>query len=131
MKTKILLILTVLFFAAMAALTITARSIHESMIPNVTAKRLSREIFGDSYVRKLAAPKALTESGEVFVITVRVVNGEKRNFAQKVQLAFGAENEAFYEITGGMMGNELVIFESDRDIHDGDEVFVVKDSAPK
>lgn len=126
MKIKLLLTLTLLFFVTIAGLTFTARSIHQSMIPNVTAKRLTRELFGDSYTRELAAPKMLTEDGDVFIITSRIVNGEKRSFAQKVQLQLGIESEMFYMVTGGMMGNELVIFASDRELSDGDEVFVIK-----
>ena len=123
---------TVIFFASMAALTFTARGVREARLPHVTAKRLTRESFtvyhdhGMTQYRQVAIPKAMFESGEIFIITTRVINGEKRDFARAVILETGLEIEGFYEVTGGMMGNELVIFGSDRALKDGDEIFVMK-----
>lgn len=126
MKIKVCLALTLLFFIGMTVLTFTARDIHNSRLPHVTAKRLTRELFGDGFTRKLALPKELTEGDGVFIITSRIINGEKRDIARRVVLTTGQEDEEFYEVTGGIMGNELVIIESDRGLRDGDEVFVVK-----
>ena len=122
----LLVILTVIFFASMAWLTANARSVHENSLPHVTAKRISREMFSGSYTRRLAVPKELFDTGDVFVISVRIVNGEKRNFARRVFIETVAENDEFYEVIEGLTGNELIIVESDRGFGDGDEVYLVK-----
>ena len=133
-KLLVLTLLTIVFFASVAVLTFTARGIHNAQLPHVTAKRLTRESFsvsreggGTMTYRQLAIPKAmLDEAGGLLIVVSRMVNGEQRDFAQAVMLKTGLEVEGFYEVTGGMMGHELVIFSSDRGVRSGDEVIVVK-----
>ena len=131
MKQKILIIAVVLFFAAMAALTLTARGVREARLPHVEVNRLTRESFADSgddsfVIRKIAVPKAIFNADGIFIIVSRPVNGEKRDFAHKAFLEIGLELEEYYEVTKGLMGHELVIFHSDRPLKDGDEVIIVK-----
>ena len=45
MKTKILIIITAVFFAVMLVLTFSSRSIHEAGLPHVKAGRLSEAEF--------------------------------------------------------------------------------------
>lgn len=120
---KLLICVTALFIIAMTVLTFTARDIHNSTLPHVTAKRLSQVAFND-YSRTLAIPKEIIDNGDVFIIGTRIINGEKRNVAQKVTLTLGLENDDYYEVIGGIIGNELIIFSTDRELENGDEVFV-------
>lgn len=127
-----LIAFTVFFFASIAVLTFTAKSIRESMLPHVTAARLTRENFSvqlQSGVtvnsKKLAIPKDMLGSGELFIVAERVVNGEKRTFAQKINIKTGLENDGFFEVTGGLLGNEFLILTSDRPFSDGDEVLFI------
>jgi hypothetical protein len=119
---------TLLFFAAMAYLTLNARNIHNSQIPHVETTRLTREKVSAD-VRVLALPKELYDSGDVYVIAQRMINGEVRSVAKKAVLQVGAAGNGFYEVKGGLMGNEIVVTSSDKPLSDGAEVFVIpKDS---
>ncbi|MCL2031249.1 MAG: hypothetical protein FWG93_06850 [Oscillospiraceae bacterium] len=130
MKTKLRILagITLLFFLSMAALTFTARGVHASRLPRVTARRLTRESFSvilDGRLvqyRQTAIPKELLNAGDIFVLAPRAVNGETRDFARKVRIETGLEIEGFYEVVRGISGHELVIFHSDRPITDGEEV---------
>ena len=132
MKIKIisLVCVTLLFFALMAALSLTARDVHQSRLPHVTAARLTRESFsqgpGSVRYRQTAIPKELYHSGDIYIITSRSVNGESRDFAKKVDIEIGLEIDGFYEVTHGLLGHDYVIFSTDRPLDDGDEVLVIQ-----
>ena len=129
---RILLITTTLvFIAAMITLTFTARSYRESRLPHVTVQRLTRESFsiqldkgGTMTSKRLAIPIDML-GRDIFIITEKTVNGEKRSFAQKVDLELGLDIEGFFEVTGGLAGNEYIIMDSDRTFNNGDEVYTV------
>lgn len=76
--------------------------------------------------RQISISKTLYDEGEVYTIFSRIVNGEKRDFARKVILRIGQELEDFYEVIDGLLGYELVIFDSDKPLNNGVEVFVVQ-----
>lgn len=135
MKKVINSVITLFFFILMLILTISARNIHNSQIPNVTVKRLTQEDFAinsilksgeevTTYQKRLAIPKNIIGSGEVYVITRIYVNGEERDAARLVLPQIGAENEGFYEVTGGIDRRDLIIYDSNKKLNDGDEVFV-------
>lgn len=120
----------------MLILTISARSIHNSQIPNVTVKRLTQDDFAinstltsgeevTAHQKRLAIPKSIIDSGEVYIITRIYINGEERNAARLVSPQIGTSNEESYEVTGGIDRRDLIIIESNKKIKDGDEVFIV------
>ncbi|MCL2634614.1 MAG: hypothetical protein FWD34_08900 [Oscillospiraceae bacterium] len=137
MKKVINIALTVVFFVTMFVLTVSARTIHNSQIPNVTATRLTREDFiiefeydGGTFKttqKRLAIKKSIYDSGEVYAVITIIINGEERDGVHRVYPEIGAENEEYYEIISGVWGNELVVVSSDRELTDGGEVCVVED----
>ena len=135
-KRTLLITTTFIFIAVMITLTFTARSYRESRLPHVTVQRLTRESFtmvsengGTISYRKTALPSSMLDA-DVFIIVERVVNGEKRNFAQMVTLELGLEIEGFIEVTGGLAGHEYVIMGSDRLFTEGDEVLIARNANP-
>lgn len=135
MKKVINAVFTIIFFLIMLILTISARDIHNSQIPNVTVKRLTQEDFafisilknGEEVTtreKRLAIPKSIIDSGEVYVITRTIINGEERDAARLVFPQIGVENEEFYEVIAGVDRRDLVIFDSNKKLKDGDEVFI-------
>ncbi|NLC20072.1 MAG: hypothetical protein GX757_12815 [Clostridiales bacterium] len=135
---KIPLILTVLFFMLMIFLSFTARSIHNRMIPNVRVTRLTREkfqyekSFEDGTVRTVvrssyAVPKWMYDQDFLYVVVPGIKNGDERTFARKISLPIGSENDDYYEIAEQFYDvNRLFIIESDKEIQDGTEVYVIK-----
>ena len=129
MKRKAILLTcaTALFFIIMTVLSVSARDIHRARLPHVEARRLTRESFSagneSMTYRQTAIPKELYHSGDVHIITSRSVNGENRDFAQKVVVTVGLETEGFYEVLSGIFGHDYVIFYSDKPFNDGDEVY--------
>jgi len=135
---KIPLILTVLFFSSMIFLTFAARSIHNRMIPNVRVGRLTREKFehvetledGTSRtVMRLsyAVPKKMYDEDFLYVVVEGMKNGDLRTFARKVSLPVGTESKGYYEITKMFFDvSSLYIMETDKEIADGTEVYVIK-----
>jgi hypothetical protein len=131
------LILIFIFIIIMIFLTLSARGIHNARIPNVTVQRLTREEFeitrvtSDGFVhtftqRLLAIPKDLYYSGEIFIITPIIINGERRDAARRVTVTTGeGTNENFYSVVQGIDFNHMVIIQSDRDVVHNGEVFVV------
>ena len=97
----------------------------------MTVQRLTRESFivlhenGSTITSKrLAVPKEMLRQ-DIFIITEYIVNGEKRSFAQKVNLELGLDIEGFYEVTSGLAGNEYIIMDSDCLFTNGAEVYIV------
>lgn len=128
-------IFTFVFFSLMLILTVLARDIHNSRIPNVTAKRLTQEDFefksifinGEEIIsqhKRLAIPKNIVDRDEVYVIRRIYINGEERDAARLVFPQIGTENEEFYEVTGGIDRRDIVIYESNKKLKDGDEVYI-------
>jgi hypothetical protein len=135
MKRKINVILAAFFFASMLVLTFTARDIRNSMLPNVEVRRLTQEEFEFTYIfmeqeytstqSRLAIPKKLYNSGDVYVLTTVQINGEPRDAVRRAFPQVGAESGDFYEVTGGINGNAFVVMESNRVLTDGAEVLIV------
>lgn len=136
MKKIINALIILFFFILMLILTISARSIHNSQIPNVTVKRLTQEDFvinstlqnGEEVTtiqKRLAIPKNIINSGEIYIVTRIYINGEERDAVRMVFPQIGAENEGFYEVTSGIDRSNLVIFDSNKKLKNGDEIFIV------
>ena len=116
---------TILFFASMAALTFSARDVHNARLPQVTVRELTRERITTDR-RVLAIPVDAYDQNGVFIITTLYKNGEVRDAAIRRHVQVGADNGEFYEVVDGLFGNELIIIESDTPLADGAEVFIVR-----
>lgn len=129
MKTKILIIITALFFAIMLALTFTARSVHEAGLPHVKAGRLAEFQFpfeftdenGNVMTGSRQAPVVTREQLErgVYVLYTAEKNGETRDFAQRAEIVCGAEYDGYIEVLSGVTSYDKIVVESDRDIAGG------------
>ena len=128
--------LVIIFFSFMLILSTFARDIHNYLIPNVSVKRLSQEEFpvtftiegGQeiiSYKKKLAIPKEIYDKGEIYAITEKYINGEKRNAARRIFLEVGDEYEGFYEVVSGISTSDFVITDSNKPLAEGDEVYLL------
>ena len=135
---KIPIVLTVIFFATMIFLSLSARAIHNRMIPNVTVSRLTKEDF--EYVNLLddgvtsmtnteqltAISKELYDSGEIYVIASVEKNGDMRTIAQAFRIEIGLDNGEYYEVKNEFLDRKLrFIVDSSEDLHDGVEVYIV------
>lgn len=135
MTKKILLIFTILFFAAMLFLTLFAEQIHENSLPNVTAARPEQKLFPYEYtdengepqtgsMQKTAVPKSMLESG-VYVLYSAEKNGTKRDFVRLAPVQTGEERDGYVEIVSGILFSERIVTESTEELYDGCEVNVV------
>lgn len=134
MMKKILLIITVLFFAAMLFLTFSAEKIHENSLPKVTDSRPEQRLFPYEYtdengeprtgsVQKTAVPRTMLESG-VYVIYSAEKNGTKRNFVRLVPVQTGEEADGYVEIVSGLIFSDRIVTGSSGELSDGCEVCV-------
>lgn len=144
MRKKMLpIILAILIFSAMITLIFSARAVHNSMIPNVKVSRLTRQEF--EYEVELnnellgftnriiqtkvsyAIPKELYDSGKVFIIGHDEINGDIRTVAMSYNIEIRLENDEYYEVANRFFGGTpLFIMESNKEIEEGTEVYVVE-----
>lgn len=132
MKTKILIIITAVFFAIMLVLTFSSRSIHEAGLPHVKAGRLAEAEFpiefmdenGDVMTGFRQSPAVTKEQLEhgVYVLYTAGKNGEVRDFVRRAEIVPGAECDGYIEVLGGVTSYDKIVLESDRDIADGEVV---------
>lgn len=134
MTKKILLGITILFFAGMLFLTIFAEKIHESSLPNVTVSRPEQRLFPYEYVdengepqtgsaQKIAVPKEMLEDG-VYVVYSAEKNGTKRDFVRLDPVQTGEERDGYVEIISGIMFSDRIVTERSGELYDGAEVRV-------
>jgi hypothetical protein len=63
----------------------------------------------------------------LYVVVQGLKNGDDRTFAKKVSILIGTQNDEYYEITEQFYDmNRLFIMESNKDISDGTEVYVLE-----
>lgn len=132
MKTKILIIITAVFFAVMLVLTFSSRSIHEAGLPHVKAGRLAEAEFpieftdenGELMTGTRQAPAVTKEQLEqgVYVLYTAGKNGEVRDFVRRAEIVPGAECDGYIEVLGGVSSFDKIVVSSDRDIADGEVV---------
>lgn len=134
MTKKILLIITIFFFAGMMFLTFFAEQMHNASLPKVTAAHPEQKSFPYEYtseigtvstgsVQKNAVPKTMLESG-VYVIYSAEKNGTKRNFVKLAQIQFGEEQDGYVEVVSGIIFSDRIVTESTGELYDGVEVTV-------
>ena len=135
MTKKILIFLTIIFFAAMLFLTVFAEKIHENLLPKVTASRPEQKLFPFEYIdengvsqtgsaQQIAVPVAMLESG-VYVVYSAERNGTKRDFVRLVYVQAGAVRGGYAEVVSGLMFLDRIVSESSGELYDGCEVKIV------
>ncbi len=136
MMKRILLTLTVLFFAGMLFLTLFAERIHNAALPQVSSARPEPRMFPREYTdengetvtglsEKLAVPESLAESG-VYVIYSAEKNGTKRNFVQLAEVQFGEKFDGYVEIVSGLSFSDRIVTGSTGELFSGSEVYIEK-----
>lgn len=134
MTKRILLIITIIFFAGMLFLTFFAEKIHESTLPKVTAARPERQPFPYEFtdksgerrfgtMEKLAVPKTMLENG-VFVVYSAEKNGTERDFVRLAELKTGAEYGDYVEVISGITIADSIVFESTGALYNDCEVII-------
>lgn len=137
MTKKILLMVTIFFFAGMLFLTFFAEQMHNASLPKVTASRPEHRSFPYEYtsedgtvsmgsIQKIAVPKAMLESG-VYVLYTAEKNGTKRSFVRLASVQVGENQDGYVEIVSGIMFSDRIVTESSGKIYDGAEVSVDRD----
>ncbi len=123
---KILIAVTAVFFAAMLALTFTARSIHNATLPHVSVKRVETAFFPaeNGSTQAIAVTSEQYEQG-VYVHYNTVINGEKRDFIRRAEIIAGQESDGYVEVISGLTFIDKIVVEADRELRDG-EVFLEK-----
>ena len=135
MTKKILLIVTIIFLAAMLFLTLFAEKIHENSLPKVTAARPERQLFpyeftdenGETHTgstEKIAVPKTMLEGG-VYVLYSAEKNGTKRNFVRLASIQTGEENGEYIEAVSGIGFSDRIVSENTGELYDGCEVNII------
>ena len=134
MTKKILLILTVLFFAGMLFLTLFAEQMHNASLPKVTVSHPEQKPFHyeytdengkpqTGYAQKLAVPETMPKNG-VYILYYAEKNGTKRSFVRKAPVQTGEEQDGYVEIVSGLMFSDRIVVESTETLYDGCEVTV-------
>lgn len=133
MTKKITMVITVVFFATMLLLSLTAKKLYQSSLPKVQVATLEYENFeeegttdgGQFFDFAFGLPKDLYNGGTVYVISNETINGEIRTIARTVVgLKLGRENEDYYEVLEGISYGAQVIIRGGEIIQDGDEVLI-------
>ncbi len=131
---KLLTAITVIFFAAMLFLTVSARAIHNATLPQVTAERLSSVQFPFEYTDENGNVMTGTKSAlairsdllgsDVFVLYQREKNGDMRDYVRLAVIETGEEYNGFTEVLSGIGYGDKFVISTDSILSDGDEVLV-------
>lgn len=129
MKKKLVLFVSILFYAGMLLLACSARAIHIAGLPHVTVLEIEYGLFMDGDGNEwfsAALPKEWYRDGELYTIRNVIINNEYRTVARQVGiLELGLENEGFYQIKNGINMGEKIIIGSLAGVTDGCEVHIV------
>lgn len=135
MKKRIVLIISVLFYAGMFFMTCTARALHEAKLPHVKVLNLEYELFIDEEGNQsfgAAFPKEYYQEGEIYKISNVMINDEYRTIARRVDgLELGMENEKYYQVKNGIGSSEPIIVDGLDNVVDGGEVYIVEEVQEK
>ncbi len=134
MRSKILLVVVVLFFAGMLFLTMFAEQIHIASLTEVTAGTPEQKKFSFEYTdengrtqigwsQKIVIPEAMIEEG-VFVVYHAEKNGTRRTFVRLAAVETGEKRDGYVEIVSGITLSDRIVTESSAKLYDGAEVAV-------
>lgn len=134
MKKRIVLLVSILFYAGMLLLTFSARKLHRAELPHVEVFEIGYELFryedGNNFFDS-ALPKELYQDGEIYKIIYTVINNEVRTAAMRVDILIGTENENFYQLKNGVRAGERIIVSGLDRVTDGCEVYIVEEGGQK
>ena len=132
---KLLTAITVLFFAAMLFLTISARAIHNVSLPQVTAEKLPSVPFPFEYTDESGNEMTGTKSAlairtelldsDIFIMYQREKNGDMRYYVQLVEIETGTEYNGFTEVLSGIGYGDKVVISTNSELYDACEVFLL------
>lgn len=132
-KKKIVIIISILFYAGMLFMTCTARNLHETKLPHVKVVELEYGLFTDGNGETsfgVTLPKKWYRDGEIYRIANVLINDEYRTIARKVDsLEIGLENDDDYQVKNGLGAREKIIISNLNGLTDGCEVYIVEESA--
>lgn len=129
MRKRLIIMISILFYAGMLFMTYAARPLHEAGLPHVTVLELEYGLFTDENgeeVFGVMLPKKWFQEGELYKIAGERVNDEYRTIAKRVDsLEIGLENEDYYQVKNGLGGREQIIIGGLEGVVDGGEVYIV------
>lgn len=122
---RILAAFTALFFAGMLTLTFSARAIHNAALPHVTVRRVELAFFpyDEGSGQAIAVTKEQLEQG-VYVLYTAEVNAEKRDFIRRADIVPGQEYGGYVEVLAGLMFNERIVVNADRELCEGEVILI-------
>lgn len=131
---KILTAMTVIFFAAMLVLSLTAETAHNASLPHVTLTKLPTYLFPFEYegaygetmtgsAEKTAVTAKMLEQG-IFTVRSAEKNGTKRYYARKADIETGDEMDGYFEVVSGIFSADRIIENPGAELYDGAEVIV-------
>lgn len=131
---KLLTAMTVIFFAAMLVLSLTAEAAHNTALPHVTLTKLPTYLFPFEY--EGANGETMTGSAEKTAVTAKMLdqgiftvrsaekNGTMRYYARKADIETGDEKDGYFEVVSGIFSADRIIKDPDCELRDGDEIFI-------
>lgn len=135
-----LCMISLLFYAGMFLLTVTAKDIHSARLPRVTAGKPAKQTFtytvtdADGRVIERthscsALPKEMVDSGKVFTLQRNEENDFVYYYAQPLSFTVDTslENEDYYAISSDTFLRTTVILTGYETLSAGDEVFLIKE----
>ena len=127
--------LSLLFYGTMLFLTLTAKDIHNSRLPQVTTGHLGKQEFSYSvtydneYTKDFsgqftAIPKELVDTGQIFIVESATKNGTTYYYAKKISLTIDTDkrNESYYAVSDSMYSYSSYILTGYETLKDGDEI---------
>lgn len=138
-----LLLLSLCFYSSMLLLTVFAKNIHNTRLPQVTAARpgkqdftytITVEDFTDTRIGSFTAlPKAMVDENKVFI--VRTVEEEDFTYYYAKQIFVSIdtskENAEFYAVSDGIDISDIVISSGYEALIDGDEIYLIQEKRKK
>ena len=132
---KTLIVITVLFFAAMLVLSLTSEAIHNASLPQVKLIKPHTYMFPYEYelengekttgsIERTAITKEMLEYG-IFTVYSTEKNGTKRYYARKLDVVTGQEKDGFVEVISGIGYMDRIIENTGENIIDGCEVMTI------
>lgn len=126
MNKAICIILSALFWGGMAALSLSARAVHNGRLPHTEVLTVKKQDFICTFSdesgnilsasrRAVGIPKALTDN-EIYVIIQEEVYGETRNYACYTEIMMYDDyySEEYNAVMYGLSAGDKLIVSSDR-----------------
>lgn len=117
-KNKLILLISVLFYAGMLLMTCSARKLHEAGLPHVKVSEIGYQLFVDGDGKEwfsAALPKEWYREGRLYAIGGATINNGYRTVARQVDaIELGLENEDFYQVKNGLNAGDSLLYDGMR-----------------